>query len=84
MYIILYLSIMMTAILHLLQVLVRGRHVFMGYIGVAEKTRDVLDSQGWFKSGDVGYIDKVIIVPQAHVHADSPNPVILLYTHIIC
>lgn len=34
-----------------------GRSVFMGYLGEYEKTVDVLNEEGWFNSGDVGYID---------------------------
>ena len=35
----------------------RGRNVFMGYLGAEEKTREVFDSSGWHHSGDVGTVD---------------------------
>jgi len=36
----------------------RGRNVFMGYLGAEEKTRDVFDADGWHHSGDVGQMDE--------------------------
>ena len=35
----------------------RGRNVFMGYLGAAEKTREAFDGDGWHHSGDVGTVD---------------------------
>jgi len=35
----------------------RGRNVFMGYLGAEEKTREVFDTEGWHHSGDVGTVD---------------------------
>ena len=35
-----------------------GRHVFMGYLGEEEKTKDTFDSEYRLKSGDVGFRDK--------------------------
>nr|XP_033776576.1 long-chain-fatty-acid--CoA ligase ACSBG1 [Geotrypetes seraphini] len=35
-----------------------GRTVFMGYLHMEEKTREVFDDEGWLHSGDLGKIDK--------------------------
>jgi len=35
-----------------------GRHVFMGYLGEEEKTKDTFDEEYRLKSGDIGYRDK--------------------------
>lgn len=34
-----------------------GRHVFMGYLNMPEKTEEALDALGWLKSGDLGKHD---------------------------
>lgn len=39
------------------EVMCRGGNVFRGYLNQAEKTAEVLDSEGWFRSGDIGEID---------------------------
>ena len=36
----------------------RGRNVFMGYLGAEERTREVFDTDGWHHSGDVGTADE--------------------------
>jgi len=36
----------------------RGRNVFMGYLGAEERTREVFDADGWHHSGDVGTVDE--------------------------
>jgi long-chain-fatty-acid--CoA ligase ACSBG len=36
----------------------RGRNVFMGYLGSEEKTREAFDADGWHHSGDVGTVDE--------------------------
>ncbi|XP_072943187.1 very long-chain-fatty-acid--CoA ligase bubblegum-like isoform X2 [Epargyreus clarus] len=39
------------------EVLMRGRHLFMGYLFDEEKTRQTIDQDGWLHSGDVGRVD---------------------------
>ncbi|XP_021368563.1 long-chain-fatty-acid--CoA ligase ACSBG2-like [Mizuhopecten yessoensis] len=40
------------------EICLRGRHIFMGYIGNEEKTSEAIDQAGWLKSGDIGKQDK--------------------------
>ena len=35
----------------------RGRHIFMGYMYMSEKTEETIDSDGWLHSGDVASFD---------------------------
>jgi long-chain acyl-CoA synthetase len=44
------------------EVLVRGANVFLGYHKQPEATREAIDEQGWFHTGDAGFID-----PQGHL-----------------
>ncbi|KAK7467966.1 hypothetical protein BaRGS_00036809 [Batillaria attramentaria] len=40
------------------EIVMFGRHVFMGYLNEEEKTRETLDSEGGLHSGDIGKKDK--------------------------
>ncbi|XP_076465017.1 LOW QUALITY PROTEIN: long-chain-fatty-acid--CoA ligase ACSBG2-like [Babylonia areolata] len=40
------------------EIVMHGRHVFMGYINEEEKTQEVFDDEGGLHSGDVGRKDK--------------------------
>jgi long-chain acyl-CoA synthetase len=44
------------------EVLVRGASIFCGYLKNDEATREVIDPEGWFRTGDAGFVD-----PQGHL-----------------
>jgi len=44
------------------EVLVRGGGIFKGYLKNEEATREVIDGEGWFHTGDAGFID-----PRGHL-----------------
>jgi long-chain acyl-CoA synthetase len=44
------------------EVLVRGPVIFKGYLKNEEATREVIDSEGWFRTGDAGFVD-----PRGHL-----------------
>lgn len=39
------------------EICIKGDNVMMGYYQMPEETAEVIDSEGWFHSGDLGYID---------------------------
>jgi len=39
------------------EILVKGRHVFQGYHGLEDETKEVLTEDGWFRTGDLGTMD---------------------------
>lgn len=40
------------------EICMKGRHVFMGYIGEEDMTKEALDKEGRLRSGDIGYVDE--------------------------
>ncbi|KAF0684565.1 Aste57867_23483 [Aphanomyces stellatus] len=39
------------------ELLIRGRNVMMGYLGMEKETKETIDQEGWLHSGDCGKID---------------------------
>jgi len=40
------------------EICIQGPNVMLGYMGDEEATKAVMDSDGWFATGDMGYIDE--------------------------
>lgn len=40
------------------EIVTRGANVMLGYFNDAEATKQVIDADGWFRTGDLGIIDK--------------------------
>jgi len=39
------------------EIMYRGRHVFAGYMGMPDKTKETVDEEGWLHTGDIAEID---------------------------
>ncbi len=56
------------------EVMARGPNVFGGYLNLPEKTRKVLDQDGWFRTGDTGELDDEGYL---HLHGRESSMIVL-------
>jgi long-chain acyl-CoA synthetase len=40
------------------EILTRGHHIMKGYFNKENETREAIDEEGWFYTGDIGFIDE--------------------------
>jgi acyl-CoA synthetase (AMP-forming)/AMP-acid ligase II len=59
----------------ILQIMLRGRNIFQGYLNDEEKSAEALDDDGWLHTGDIGYIDN-----DGFVHVSGRIKVLSAYT----
>jgi long-chain acyl-CoA synthetase len=58
------------------EILIRSEGLFSGYYGDADKTGEVIDAEGWYHTGDAGYMD-----PDGHlIYLDRVSDMIELAT----
>ncbi|KAL7993078.1 hypothetical protein Chor_017334 [Crotalus horridus] len=53
-----------------------GRHVFMGYLNMEDKTKEAIDAEGWLHSGDLGRSDSTafaVFIPELIITAGGEN-----------
>jgi long-chain acyl-CoA synthetase len=56
------------------EVMARGPNVFAGYLNLPDKTDEVLDEDGWFRTGDTGEIDEDGYL---HLHGRESSMILL-------
>ena len=68
------------------EILIRSPYLFSGYYKQADLYKEVVDKDGWWHSGDIGYIDKetqhVVYLDRKDAIAELPNGVKYAPQHI--
>lgn len=68
------------------EILIRSPYLFSGYYKQEDLYKDVVDKDGWWHSGDIGYIDKetqhVVYLDRKDAIAELPNSVKYAPQHI--